>query len=80
MCEQTNQIMRNIIAILKACRLELENVVKTEVFLADLNQFQEFNETYSIWFDTYNYPARFTVGVAAQPLNALVQIACTAVR
>lgn len=78
--DQTDQVMRNIIALLQDCALDLENVVKSEVFLADLTQFQAFNKAYSLWFDDDQYPARSTVGVAALPMQALVEIACTAVR
>lgn len=76
--EQTSQAMRNINAILKSCGLEMQDVVRTEVFLTDLNMFQEFNTAYGAWFTGGNYPARFTVGVAALPMQALVEIACTA--
>lgn len=76
--EQTNQVMRNITAILKSCGLETRDIVRTEVFLTDLTMFQEFNTAYGAWFPDGQYPARFTVGVAALPLHALVEIACTA--
>lgn len=76
--EQTDQVMRNITAILKGCGLETRDIVRTEVFLSDLNMFQEFNTAYGAWFAEGKYPARFTVGVAALPMQALVEIACIA--
>jgi 2-iminobutanoate/2-iminopropanoate deaminase len=76
--EQTGQIMRNITAILESCGLTMQDVVRSEVFLTDLSMFQEFNTIYGTWFTDGNYPARFTVGVAALPMQALVEIACIA--
>lgn len=76
--EQTVQILNNIEAILAAAGLTLENVVKTEVFLKDLNDFQTMNGIYASKFIYPNKPARATVQISRLPLDAIVEIACVA--
>lgn len=73
--EQTQQVILNIEALLAAQGLELHHVVKTTVFMADLQEFAEMNEVYGSYF-TNTYPARSCVQVAALPLNAKVEIEC----
>ncbi len=76
---QTRQVMRNIGAILKQEGLGWENVVKTGVFLQDLNDFAAMNEVYSQYFPS-SPPARSCVQVARLPKDVLVEIECIAVR
>lgn len=76
---QTEAVMKNIEAILKAEGLSLENVLKTTVFMADLGQFARMNETYSKFFPA-NPPARATIEVKALPKAALVEIEAVAAR
>jgi len=76
---QTQQVMRNLRAILGAAGMSLDDVVQTQVYLADLNEFQAMNETYSSYFTAF-LPARSTVQVARLPRDARVVIALTAVR
>jgi 2-iminobutanoate/2-iminopropanoate deaminase len=76
--EQTEQVLVNLGEVLKAAGTSLDNVVKTTVFLADMNDFIEMNEVYSRFF-TENKPARATVQAARLPRDAKVEIDCIAV-
>jgi 2-iminobutanoate/2-iminopropanoate deaminase len=76
--EQTEQVFKNLIAVLEAAGTSLENVVKTTVFLADMNDFAVMNEFYGRYFDS-NKPARATVQAARLPRDAKVEIECIAV-
>jgi 2-iminobutanoate/2-iminopropanoate deaminase len=71
--EQTEQALDNLEAVLKEAESDLDQVVKTTVFLTDMNDFQTVNEAYAKRF-TDVPPARAAVGVAALPLGALVEI------
>jgi 2-iminobutanoate/2-iminopropanoate deaminase len=71
--EQTEQVLKNLSEVLKAAGTSLDNVVKTTVFLADMNDFAEMNEVYSRYFSE-NKPARATVQAARLPRDARVEI------
>ena len=71
--EQTRQSLNNIKAILEEAGLTLSNVVKTTVFLADMNDFADMNAVYAEFF-TPPYPARSAVAVKTLPKGALVEI------
>lgn len=71
--EQTEQVFKNLSAVLEAAGSSLKNVVKTTVFLADMNDFAKMNEVYARYF-TENYPARATVQAARLPKDARVEI------
>ncbi len=75
--EQTDQVLKNLSAVLEAAGSSLDGVVKTTVFLADMNDFGEMNEVYGRYFDT-NKPARATVQAARLPRDARVEIECIA--
>ena len=75
--EQTRQVLRNLDAVLKAGGSGLERVVKTTVFLADMNDFSAMNEVYAEFFSA-NKPARATVQAARLPRDARVEIECIA--
>lgn len=75
--EQTEQVFKNLTAVLEAGGANLESVVKTTVFLADMNDFAAMNEVYGRYFDT-NKPARATVQAARLPRDARVEIDCIA--
>jgi 2-iminobutanoate/2-iminopropanoate deaminase len=75
--EQTEQVLRNLSEVLKAAGAALENVVKTTVFLADMNDFVAMNEVYGRYFNQ-NKPARATVQAARLPRDARVEIDCIA--
>jgi 2-iminobutanoate/2-iminopropanoate deaminase len=64
--EQTKQVLENVQAILAAAGASMDNVVKTTVFLTDINDFAAMNEVYATFF-TSNPPARSTVQVAKLP-------------
>jgi 2-iminobutanoate/2-iminopropanoate deaminase len=76
---QTRQLLSNMAAVLEAAGFRLEDIVKTTVFLADINDFGVFNQIYADFLDPHK-PARSTVQVAALPLGALVEIECIAVK
>ena len=76
--EQTEQVLRNLGEVLTAADSSLEDVVKTTVFLADMNDFAEMNEVYARFFSD-NKPARATVQAARLPRDARVEIECIAV-
>ena len=71
--KQTEQCFKNLFNVLKAAGLTPEEVVKVTVFLTDMADFSEMNAVYSSQF-TSPYPARSTIGVAALPLGARVEI------
>lgn len=73
--EQTVQVLKNIEALLMEMNLELRHVVKTTVFMTDLNEFAEMNEVYGSYFKE-PYPARSTVQVVALPKGVKVEIEC----
>ena len=77
--EQTRQVLTNVKAILEAAGLTMDNVVKTTVFLADINDFAEMNKVYGEFF-TQPYPARSAVQVAKLPKDAPLEIECIAVK
>jgi 2-iminobutanoate/2-iminopropanoate deaminase len=74
---QTQQVLSNLQAVLKAAGSSLASVIKTTVFLANMNDFQAMNAVYAIYF-TGTTPARSTVAVAELPRKALVEIECVA--
>ena len=77
--EQTVRVLENLRAVLTSQGLSLAHVVKTTVFIADLNHFAAMNEVYARYF-TGDFPARSTVQVARLPKDALVEIEAVAVR
>lgn len=77
--EQTRQSLENVQAILKEAGLELKNVVKTTVLLADIADFSAMNEVYSEMFSA-PFPARSAFAVRDLPKGALVEIECIAAR
>jgi len=75
---QTNQIFKNISAVLAAAGIGLSSVVKTTVFLKSMDDFAKMNGLYELNFGSHK-PARSTVQVAKLPLDALIEIECVAV-
>lgn len=70
---QTKQVFANLGEVLKAAEMGFEDVVKTTVFLADMNDFGQMNAIYGEFF-TQNLPARSAVAVKALPKGALIEI------
>ncbi|MBW4617128.1 MAG: RidA family protein [Desmonostoc vinosum HA7617-LM4] len=77
--KQTEQVMANLKAILTAASANWENVVKTTVFLADMNDFGAMNAVYAKYFPEESAPARACVQVSRLPKDVLVEIDCIAV-
>ena len=75
--EQTEQVLKNLSAVLEAANSSLNAVVKTTVFVADMNDFAAMNAVYAKYF-TENFPARATVQAARLPKDARVEIECVA--
>jgi 2-iminobutanoate/2-iminopropanoate deaminase len=73
----THRVMKNIVALLEAAELSIEHVVKTSIFLKDLNDFQTVNAIYAAYFPGIP-PARETVQVARLPLDVNIEISCIA--
>lgn len=76
--EQTEQVIKNLIAVLGEAGATLDNVVKTTVFIKDMNDFAALNETYEKYFSA-SKPARSCVEVARLPKDVSVEIECIAV-
>ena len=76
---QTKQVMANLEAVLTAAGATWDNVVKTGVFLKNMNDFGAVNEIYASYFDEATAPARACVEVARLPKDVLVEIECIAV-
>ncbi len=70
--DQTEQVMRNLEAVLEACGSSFDKAVKTTCFLSDMNDFAAFNEIYGRYFSSL--PARSCVAVKTLPKNALVEV------
>jgi 2-iminobutanoate/2-iminopropanoate deaminase len=75
---QTKRVLDNVAAVLRAENLSFQHVVKTTIFLIDMNDFQTVNEIYATFFRE-NPPARSTIAVAALPKGANVEIEVIAV-
>ena len=75
---ETKQVMENIKAILEEAKIGFDNIVKTSIFLSDMQLFAQINEVYGSYF-TSNFPARETVAVKTLPRNVNVEISITAV-
>ncbi len=74
---ESNQVMENIKAILVSAGADFSHVVKTTIYLADINHFSAVNEVYGFYFSA-NFPARETVQVSALPLKANIEISVIA--
>lgn len=77
--EQTRQALTNAAAVMEAAGLSLADVVKTTVYLADMDDFAAMNEVYASFF-SQPYPARSAVAVKTLPKGALVEVECIAAK
>jgi 2-iminobutanoate/2-iminopropanoate deaminase len=75
---ETHQVMKNIEAVLKEAKLSFDHIVKTTIFLSDMQLFAEVNEVYGTYFNG-DFPARETVAVKGLPRGVNVEISMTAV-
>jgi len=78
--DETKQVMENMKEVLAAARMTFENVVKTSIFISDMNDFGAINAVYGSYFDEATAPARETVQVACLPKNVNVEISMIAVK
>lgn len=74
---QTHQVIKNLQAVLEEAGSSLEHIVKTTIFLQDMNDFATVNEIYGSYFEAHK-PARATIQVARLPKDALVEIEAVA--
>ncbi|MCG8697767.1 MAG: RidA family protein [Bacteroidales bacterium] len=77
---QSHQVFKNIKAVLAACDLNFDNIVKTTCFLTDLSLFGQFNEIYASYFEGSVVPARSTIEVSALPKGSLVEVEIIAMK
>nr|WP_315232761.1 RidA family protein [uncultured Flavobacterium sp.] len=76
---ETEQVMQNMKAVLEAAGMSFENVVKTTIFIMDMNDFGKINTVYGSYFNEKTAPARETVQVACLPKNVNVEISMIAI-
>ncbi len=78
--EQTEQVFRNIRAVLAEAGMTMDNIVKTTCFLADMKDFAAMNEVYARAFEGCTFPARSAVAVCTLPKNGLIEIEILAIK
>ena len=76
---ETTQVMENMKSVLEAANMTFENIVKTSIFISDMNNFAAINEVYGSYFNNATAPARETVEVARLPKDVNVEISMIAV-
>ncbi|GAA4934733.1 RidA family protein [Algibacter agarivorans] len=77
---ETGQVMQNLKAVLEAADMTFEHVVKSSIFISNMDDFIQINDVYGSYFDDANAPARETVQVAKLPKNVNVEISMIAVK
>jgi len=77
---ETEQVMKNLKAVLQAANMTFDNVIKTSIFISDMHNFSEINDVYAHYFDADTAPARETVEVANLPKFVNVEISMIAVK
>lgn len=78
--EETDLVMNNLKAILETAQMNFKHVVKTSIFISDMNDFSKVNDIYSRYFDNDNAPARETIAVKTLPKSVRVEISMIAVK
>lgn len=78
--QETHLVMKNLQAVLAAAGMTFEEVVKTSIFVSDMNNFQRINKVYATYFDETRAPARETVEVANLPKFVNVEISAIAIK
>lgn len=78
--KETEQVMHNLDAILRAADMDFNNVVKCSIFLRDMDDFAAVNKVYGKFFDEQDAPARETVAVRTLPKNVNVEISAIAIK
>ena len=77
---ETTQVMNNLKAVLKAADMTFENVIKSTIFISNMDDFVNINDVYGSYFDDATAPARETVQVARLPKNVNVEISVIAIK
>ena len=77
---ETTQVMNNMKAVLEAADMDFSNVVKSTIFISDMNDFTRINSIYASYFEEESAPARETVQVAKLPKNVNVEISMIAIK
>lgn len=77
---ETTQVMNNMKAVLEAAEMDFSNVIKSTIFITDMNDFARINEVYSRFFEEEFAPARETVQVAKLPRNVNIEISMIAIK
>lgn len=77
---ETTQVMNNLKAVLEAADMTFRNVIKTSIFISNMDDFTQINDVYGSYFDDATAPARETVQVARLPKNVNVEISLIAVK
>ncbi|WP_338378631.1 RidA family protein [uncultured Flavobacterium sp.] len=78
--EETKQVMENMKAVLKAAEMTFENVIKSTIFIMNMEDFARINAVYATYFDEKTAPARETVQVACLPKNVNIEISMLAIK
>jgi len=78
--DETTQVLENLKAVLEAADMTFDAVVKTSIFIADMNDFSEINKVYATYFDSKTAPARETVEVSNLPKFVNVEISLVAIK
>jgi 2-iminobutanoate/2-iminopropanoate deaminase len=77
---ETKQVMENMKAVLAAADMTFENVIKTSIFIMNMNDFTRINSVYGSYFDEATAPARETVQVACLPKNVNIEISMISIK
>ena len=77
---ETKQVMENLKAVLEAAEMTFDDVVKTSIFIMDMNDFGKINTVYGSYFNEKSAPARETVQVACLPKNVNIEITMIAIK
>ncbi|MFT6749322.1 MAG: 2-iminobutanoate/2-iminopropanoate deaminase [Flavobacterium sp.] len=77
---ETKQVMENMKAVLDAAEMTFDDVIKSTIFISDMNDFAKINSVYGSYFDEKTAPARETVQVACLPKNVNVEISMIAIK
>ena len=78
--KETEQIMQNLKSVLEAAEMNFENIVKSSIFLTNMNDFSQVNEVYGSYFKNDNAPARETIAVKTLPKDVNVEISMIAIK
>jgi 2-iminobutanoate/2-iminopropanoate deaminase len=77
---ETTQVMNNMKAVLEAAEMDFSNVIKSTIFISDMNDFAKINQVYASYFDEDDAPARETVQVSKLPRNVNIEISMIAIK